>query len=618
MQQDLSAEQESVLTEPTVLLPEVRPAAKSSPDVRLAAAKSTLEGHGPANHPPANHGPRPYRPMPRIVGRNAKIPAPVVPLSPPPSGAGIRRPERPKPDNAPPAAVRDAGERERNRAVERHWSPRRNNSIAARPMARPFVRVRGRHAAMSRRQRWERRYVRALVACDLLAGSTAGAVTFGVRFGDEVTAYNSGYLVLSALLPVLLLAVLAVSRAYERRFLFVGTDEYQRVFRGGVGLIAGAALVSYALNLDVARSYVLAALPTAVVSSVMLRFALRKRLHLARQRGESLRRVILVGHELSVIGMSRQLRRERYHGLEVVGACLPPGHDGVGVAGLSVYGTFDDVAGAVEQADADTVVVLSCPELDGAQLRRLAWRLERDEVDLVVASALVDVAGARTTIRPFDGLPMLHVEHPRLKGSARLVKAAFDRAGALALLFALAPLLVVLAALVRFGPDGRRGPAVFRQERVGKDGRPFTLYKFRTMVVDAEARMQELRNLNDTDGELFKMRKDPRVTNVGRWLRRYSLDELPQLVNVLKGDMSLVGPRPPLAREVAGYPSDMRRRLAVKPGLTGLWQVSGRSDLSWDESIRLDLTYVENWSLLMDLTILARTVSAVVRSSGAY
>ncbi len=506
-------------------------------------------------------------------------------------------------------------DRERNRAVDRHWSARRNRSAAVRPVVRPFVRVRGRHAAMSRRQRWERRYVRALVLCDLLAGSAAGAVTFGLRFGDEVTAYNRSYMVLSGLLPVLLLVVLAVSRAYERRFLFVGTDEYQRVIRAGVGLIAGAALVSYALDLDLARGYVLAALPTAIVSSVVLRFALRKRLHVARARGESLRRVILVGHELSVIGMSRQLRRERYHGLEVVGACLPAGHDGVGVQGLAVYGTFDDVAGAVEQADADTVVVLSCPELDGAALRRLAWRLERDEVDLVVASALVDVAGARTTIRPFDGLPMLHVEHPRLHGGSRLVKDLFDRVGALALLIAFGPLLLGVALCVR---ATSRGPVLFRQVRVGRDGRLFRIFKFRSMYVDAEARLAELRHLNEHDGVLFKMRDDPRVTRVGRWLRRFSLDELPQLLNVLLGQMSLVGPRPPLPSEVAVYADDVRRRLAVKPGMTGLWQVSGRSDLPWEEAVRLDLRYVENWSLSLDLVILLRTMTAVVRSSGAY
>ncbi|MGW4941310.1 sugar transferase [Actinoplanes sp. NPDC004185] len=466
---------------------------------------------------------------------------------------------------------------------------------------------------MSRRQRWERQYVRALVLCDLLAGIAAGAVTFGLRFGDEVTTYNRSYLWLSALLPLALLAVLVVSRAYERRFLFVGTDEYQRVFRGGVGLIAGVAVVSYALDLDLARSYVLAALPTAMVSAVVLRFALRKRLHIARSRGERLRRVIVVGHELSVIGITRQLRRERYHGLEVVGACLPPDHDGV--IDLPVFGTFDDVATAVDAADADTVVVLSCPELDGAALRRLAWRLERDEVDLVVASALIDVAGARTTIRPFDGLPMLHVEHPRLHGGARVVKDLVDRVGALALLILFGPLLLAVALCVRVTS---RGPVLFRQVRVGRDGSEFRIFKFRSMYVDAEARLAELRHLNEHDGVLFKMRDDPRVTPVGRWLRRLSLDELPQLLNVIAGQMSLVGPRPPLPSEVAVYADDVRRRLAVKPGMTGLWQVSGRSDLSWEETVRLDLRYVENWSLSLDLVILLRTMTAVVRSSGAY
>lgn len=603
MQQDLSA-QEAVLAQPTVLLPAIRPV---RPPVHPA------EGFGWANHPPANHGPR-----------RSRIPAPVVPLSPPPAGASgtittrpnAGRPKGPvRPDNAPPLSTRGAPDPARNRAIDRHWSDRPNRSAAVRPAARPFVRSRGRHAAMSRRQRWERSYVRSLVLCDLVAGTAAGAVTFGLRFGDEVTSYNRAYMILSAMLPVLLLVVLAVARAYERRYLFVGTDEYQRVLRGGVGLIAGAALVSYALDLDLARSYVLAALPTAIAASVVLRFALRKRLHLARARGESLRRVVLVGHELSVIGMSRQLRRERYHGLEVVGVCLPPGHDGEGVGGLVVYGTFDDVAGAVDQADADTVVVLSCPELDGATLRRLAWRLERDEVDLIVASALVDVAGARTTIRPFDGLPMLHVEHPRLHGGSRLVKEAFDRLGALALLMIFGPLLLTVALCVRCTS---RGPVLFRQVRVGRDGRQFRIFKFRSMYVDAEARLAELRHLNEHDGVLFKIRDDPRVTRVGRYLRRFSLDELPQLLNVLLGQMSLVGPRPPLPSEVAVYADDVRRRLAVKPGMTGLWQVSGRSDLPWEEAVRLDLRYVENWTLSLDLVILLRTMTAVVRSSGAY
>jgi exopolysaccharide biosynthesis polyprenyl glycosylphosphotransferase len=512
-------------------------------------------------------------------------------------------------DNAAPLAGDLSAGRERNRAVDRHWSTDRNRSTAV----RPFVRVPGRHAAMSRRQRWERRYVRALVLSDLIAGMAAGGATFGLRFGDQVTSYNRGYVGLSALLPVVLLLVLAVSRAYERRYLFVGTDEYQRVFRGGVGLIAGSAVISYALDLDLARSYVLAALPSAIGLVVVLRFALRKRLHLARARGESLRRVIVVGHELSVIGITRQLRRERYHGLEVVGACLPPDRDGV--IDLPVYGTFDDVAQAVDLADADTVVVLSCPELDGVALRRLAWRLERDEVDLVVASALIDVAGARTTIRPFDGLPMLHVEHPRLHGGVRIVKELFDRFGAMFLLVVLGPVLLAVALCVRVTS---RGPVLFRQVRVGRDGRRFRIFKFRSMYVDAEARLAELKHLNEHDGVLFKMRDDPRVTPIGWWLRRFSLDELPQLLNVVAGRMSLVGPRPPLPQEVAAYADDVRRRLAVKPGMTGLWQVSGRSDLSWEEAVRLDLRYVENWSLSLDLVILLRTMTAVVRSSGAY
>jgi len=601
VRQELSEDHEVTLGLPTVVLPTVPP-----------------ESYGPANHPPGNHGPRPSRPT-AYRSRNCKIPSPVRPASDeadaPPGNATLTGNATLAGNAAPLAGAggRSADGRARNRAVDRHWSAEPNRSSAARPASRPFVRVRGRHAAMSRRQRWERQYVRALVLCDLLAGVAAGGVTFGLRFGDDVTPYNRSYIWLSALLPLALLAVLVVGRAYERRYLFVGTDEYQRVLRAGVGLIAGVALASYALDLDLARSYVLAALPTAIVSAVVLRFALRKRLHLARARGERLRRVIVVGHELSVIGITRQLRRERYHGLEVVGACLPPDHDGV--LDLPVFGTFDDVATAVDAADADTVVVLSCPELDGDALRRLAWRLERDEVDLVVASALVDVAGARTTIRPFDGLPMLHVEHPRLHGGARIVKDLVDRFGALALLVLFGPLLLAVALCVRVTS---RGPVLFRQVRVGRDGSEFRIFKFRSMYVDAEARLAGLRHLNEHEGVLFKMRDDPRVTPVGRWLRRLSLDELPQLLNVIAGRMSLVGPRPPLPSEVAVYADDVRRRLAVKPGMTGLWQVSGRSDLSWEETVRLDLRYVENWSLSLDLVILLRTMTAVVRSSGAY
>ncbi|WP_331461191.1 sugar transferase [Micromonospora tarapacensis] len=473
------------------------------------------------------------------------------------------------------------------------------------------------------RKAWRPRYVGTVCALDLTVGLISASVALGLRFGLQATdSYNRGHLWLTISLPFAWLAALTLNRAYETRYLFVGNDEYARVVRSGLALTTTLAVAALAFDFPLARGYVIIAMPLMVVAGVAVRYLVRQRLHRSWARGDRLHRVILVGHQHAVGEMARRLRRERYHGLGVVGACLPydqvtSGGRPAGASLPPVLGTFEDVATAVGRVAADTVVVLSCPEIAGAALRRLGWQLERDDVDLIVASTLVDVAGDRTTIRPVDGLPMLHVEHPRLKGGRRFVKAVFDRVSALLLLLLATPLLVVIALLVRLEP-GAGGPTIFRQERVGRNGRLFVIYKFRTMYTDAEERLAELRHRNEHDGELFKIRDDPRVTRVGHRLRRFSLDELPQLVNVVKGDMSLVGPRPPLAREVANYPPDMRRRLVVKPGLTGLWQVSGRSDLSWEESIRLDLSYVENWSLAMDLTILLRTVGAVVRSSGAY
>jgi len=474
------------------------------------------------------------------------------------------------------------------------------------------------------RRRWEFRYLGRTVVLDLLAGVIAAVLAFEVRFGEEITPYNLTYLLLSAMLPIGLFCALAINRAYERRLLFVGTEEYQRVLSAGLALTATLAIGSYAFDVHLARGYVLVALPLGTAACLLLRFGNRKVLHRARRRGECLRRTIVVGHELAVVAITRQLRRERYHGLEVAGACLPPFRPGAGpadgwhdgqVGDVPVYGTFAEVPKAVRQAGADTVIVLSCPEFDGVKLRRLAWRLERDDIDLIVASSLMDVAGARTTIRPVDGLPMLHVEHPSLSGARRVVKNVFDRVGAAVLILLASPVLLAVAVAVKLDSPG---PILFRQVRVGRHGREFLIYKFRTMHTDAERRLAELKHLNEQDGVLFKMRDDPRITRAGKWLRRLSLDELPQLFNVLGGAMSLVGPRPPLPQEVAKYPADARRRLEVRPGMTGLWQVSGRSDLPWEEAVRLDLRYVENWSLTLDLIILLRTLTAVCRGAGAY
>jgi exopolysaccharide biosynthesis polyprenyl glycosylphosphotransferase len=508
---------------------------------------------------------------------------------------------RPHPGTAR-RSERDGRRARRTATPHRHWWRR-----PIRPGYRP------RHRG-TRPVSWEVDYQRRLLVADLAVGMAAGGLAYGLRFGaGAAAASNRIYLLVSALFPLAFVAALAANRAYERRHLFVGTEEYQRVIRGGLWLTAVAAVVSYALEIPLARGWLAIALPAATLTCLVERFAIRRQLHRARARGERLRRVIVVGHAKGVADLAARLNRERFHGMAVVGACLPPGHtDDVGVP---VYGTFDDVAKAVAAASADTVVVLGCPELDGVALRRLAWRLEPDDIDLILASSLIDVAGGRTTVRPVDGLPMLHVEHPRLTGPARLVKEVVDRVGAAVLLVVCAPLLAAVAVAIRWDSPG---PVLFRQVRVGRDGRHFTMYKFRTMYVDAEQRLSEIRHLNEHDGVLFKIRGDPRVTRVGRWLRRLSLDELPQLVNVLRGDMSLVGPRPPLPSEVAAYPDDMHRRLVVKPGITGLWQVSGRSDLSWEETIRLDLRYVENWSLTLDLVIMLRTLTAVWRGAGAY
>ncbi|WP_084298225.1 sugar transferase [Actinoplanes friuliensis] len=462
---------------------------------------------------------------------------------------------------------------------------------------------------------WEARYIKLLLGIDFGATLIATLAAFALRFRGA--SYANWYLALSVLIPLVWVGLLALSHAYERRLLFVGGEEYQRVLRAGVRLTLVLALASYVANADLARGYLVIALVLTTVFSLAGRFALRKVLHRARRRGDCMHRVLVLGHAIAVSQVTSQLHRRSHHGLQVVGACLPADQlgDAARVVDVPVFGSLAAAANSAAAAGADTVVVLSCPELDGPMLRRLAWDLERDDIDLIVSSALVDTAGDRITVRPVDGLPMMHVEHPRLSGGRRLIKSVFDVSVAALLLVVFAPLFALVALLIRLDTGG---PVFFRQVRVGRGGQSFGMYKFRTMHTDAEARLQAMRAENEFSDVLFKIRDDPRVTRSGRILRRYSLDELPQLFNVLLGEMSLVGPRPPLPAEVEQYPQDMRRRLVVKPGMTGLWQVSGRSDLSWEDSIRLDLRYVENWSLTVDLVILMRTAMVVLRGSGAY
>lgn len=461
---------------------------------------------------------------------------------------------------------------------------------------------------------WTARYLLLAGVADDCCGLGAGLLAYQLRF-DASGHHPGAYLALSLTLPFVWLLTLVLAGAYDSRFIGVGTDEFRRVLNAGAFLIAAVAILSYASKVDLARGYVVIALPSVTLFDLLVRYALRKQLHRARSHGYCMRKVVVVGHASVVAGIVAVLRRETYHGLCVVAACVADAVPPRVIDDVPVMPGLDGVADVVGRYDADTVAVLACPEMAGARLRDLAWDLEKTGTELCVAPALLDVAGPRTTIRPIAGLPLLHMDHPEFSGARLVIKSVFDKVLALGALIVAAPLFAVLSIAIKLD-DG--GPVLFKQTRVGKDGRAFSVHKFRTMVPDAQAWKANLARQNQQQWPLFKIRHDPRLTRLGTWLRRWSLDELPQLLNVLAGEMSLVGPRPALPEEAAMYGDHVRRRLAVKPGMTGLWQVNGRSDLSWDESVRLDLRYVENWSLMLDLQVLWKTWAAVVRGWGAY
>ncbi|MDQ2810903.1 MAG: sugar transferase [Actinomycetota bacterium] len=452
-----------------------------------------------------------------------------------------------------------------------------------------------------------------MVAVDAGCGLLAGLVALLGRFAGVQQPVL--YVAVTGGLPIIWVGWVAMLGGYDSRFIGLGSEEFRRILNSAVSLTAAVAIASYAFKLDFARGYVLIALPCLGIVDTAARHRMRKRLHRRRLHGRCMRRVTAVGHAGAVVDLITQLRHDRFHGLEVVNACL---NDHVGltdIEGVPVLGGFPDAARVAAATGTDTVAVLACPEMDGITLRRLAWELEKEGTDLCVAPALLDVAGPRTTIRPVAGLPLLHVDHAELSGAKRTIKSFFDMAVATAALGIFSPLFAFISIAIVLN-DG--GPVLFAQTRIGKDGQPFTVHKFRTMMPDAELHKEAIAALDEGDGLLFKIRRDPRVTVPGLWLRRWSLDELPQLFNVMLGEMSLVGPRPPLASEVARYGDDVRRRLVVKPGMTGLWQINGRSDLSREDAVRLDLRYVENWSLALDLQILWKTCAAVVRGRGAY
>ena len=457
-----------------------------------------------------------------------------------------------------------------------------------------------------------RPYLRTVRLLDLLAVGAAIVLALLLRFGSVPVEEGSArldYSLIGVALGVGWMVSLHLQNAYDGRLVGHGVQEYRQAFRASVWLFASLAIIAYAFKLDFARGFVLLAFPLGTLLLLAGRWFARRWLVRQRRQGHLCDRVLLVGDREHVASLVTALGRTPDAGYNVLGACVDQADFG-SIAGVPVVGPEASVLEKARELEVDVVAVSSSSGLGHSGLRRLGWALEGTDIDLVVAPGIMEVAGPRVLTRPVHGLPLIHVEAPVFAGPQRVFKSVLDRLGALVALLLLSPVLGLAALAVRLEGSG---PVFFAQERVGRGGKAFRMLKLRSMVADAEEQLPQLLDSNEASGPLFKLQQDPRVTRVGAIIRRYSVDELPQLFNVLRGEMSLVGPRPPLPREVAEYEVDTRRRLLVQPGMTGLWQISGRSNLSWAESVRLDLYYVENWTPVLDLMIMWRTALVVLR-----
>ena len=476
-------------------------------------------------------------------------------------------------------------------------------------------------AAHKHRADWRSRYAARLWLSDL-------AALVLVAFGTQILWFGLGsaqvsiredsrlsvvsYWLFSALLVIAWMWSLSLIDSRSDRAIGTGSTEYIRIISVSIRLFGIIAILAFLLRVDVARGYLLIAFPLGMLILLLERWLWRQWLVVKRARGEFSARVVLVGSESSVAQISDALRRTPSAGYLVVGACVPLTVPGGMVRGtdIPIVGSVLSISEALAAVQADTVAISSTDELPPSVVKRISWQLEAGRQHLVLAPSIIDVVGPRIQTRPVAGLPLIHVETPRYSQGQRLAKRGLDVLLAGVGLIVLSPVMAAIAIGIR---TTSRGSVLFRQVRVGLDGREFRLLKFRTMVANAEDLLPELEQRRDAGNEvLFKMTADPRVTRIGRFLRRYSLDELPQLFNVLGGSMSLVGPRPSLPTEVERYADHVHRRFMVKPGITGLWQISGRSTLSWEESVRLDLSYVENWTLVGDIVILFKTARAAL------
>ncbi|WP_425863778.1 sugar transferase [Arthrobacter sp. TWP1-1] len=469
---------------------------------------------------------------------------------------------------------------------------------------------------------WRRNYVFRMMLIDAVIVIWAVVGAHVIRFGLEDHSLPGGtpYILVTVFLPCAWWLMLHAWGSREPRIMGSGPDEFKRVLAASLWLFGALAIVSYAFQMDLARGYVGIAFPIGAIGLIAGRWILRQHLAVARAKGSHNFSLLLVGGPRAVGHLAESLRRSPQAGYTPIGAYLQGSADRVldEVPDLPIYGGDPTAAGildAVRNCDADAVAITAGIHLPPKTIRQLGWDLAAANIGMIVAPALTDIAGPRIHTQQVAGLPLIHVTTPKLEGGKRVAKRAFDLVGAGLLVIFLSPLFAVLALLTKASSPG---PIFYTQERVGVRGRTFNMVKFRSMIVNADAQLAGLLDAQGTaDKPLFKVENDPRITPVGRVLRKYSLDELPQLFNVLLGNMSLVGPRPQRDGEVALYDDAAKRRLYVQPGMSGLWQVSGRSNLTWEESIRLDLYYVENWSLITDIGILFKTAKAVLASQGA-
>ena len=461
---------------------------------------------------------------------------------------------------------------------------------------------------------WPRRYASRLFYSDALVVA-ATLTAYGWLALDQLAqpvSWPDGpsipYWAFLLLLGVAWLLSLDAIDTRDRHMIGQGITEYRRIINATVIVFAVVVALAFFARIEIARSIFIVALPIGAAALLLSRWMWRQWLRARQRRGSYVYRAVVVGERSKIAHIARQIQRTPDSGYVLVGALTKGGEGAIGH--IPVLGDFADAGTAVDRAGADTLIVAGSDELDPQTMRRLGWEMADRDVNWVVAPTVTDVAGPRIHARPVAGLPLVHIDFPTLDGYKRVAKRAFDLVGSSLLMLLMSPLVLATAIAIRV--DGR-GPVFYRQTRVGRGGQEFGMIKFRSMVANADDQLASLLDVQGTtERPLFKVTNDPRITKVGFFIRKYSIDELPQLFNVFLGEMSLVGPRPQRAAEVALYDDDAHRRMLVKPGMSGLWQVSGRSKLSWEDAIRLDLYYVENWSFAQDIQILFRTIKAVI------